>query len=120
MIRHKKSQAVLAHQVEIFDRPEQRALGLLKFAQAPTDYAAVFNLPFFGVLPLVHTFGMKFPIDIVFCDSSKRVSFISRAVPKGKLVMPWKFLLGGCRYLVEFSQAPTDQLAVGDELEWAA
>jgi uncharacterized protein len=37
----------------------------------------------------VHTFGMRFPLDLVFLDSGGRVIDLRRAVPPGRVV--------GCR-----------------------
>lgn len=110
----------IASNTEWMRSPAENARGLLKFDRAPSSYAAIFVLSFFGVLPIVHTFGMRFPIDVVFCDSKQRIVFLERDVSPGRFVIPWKFLLGGCRYLVEFSAAETSQLLVGDELDWGS
>jgi uncharacterized protein len=34
----------------------------------------------------VHTFGMRFPLDLLFLDAEERVVEISRAVPPGRLI----------------------------------
>lgn len=95
-----------------------RTRGLLKYAFAPDSYAAIFKLPFLGVLPIVHTFGMKFPIDIVYCDSRKQVLKIVRGVHPHRLIVPWSLLLGGARYLIEFSNVDLEGIKVGERLEW--
>jgi uncharacterized membrane protein (UPF0127 family) len=35
----------------------------------------------------IHTFGMKFPIDVVFLDRAKRVVKIREAVPAGRIAV---------------------------------
>ncbi len=108
----------IAKVTEHFVNAKDRARGLLKFEKAPESYVAVFHLAAFGFLPIVHCFGMKFPIDIVFCDSKKQVRHIYRGVSPGSIIVPWASLLGGCRYLLEFSNCETSQISEGDQLEW--
>lgn len=108
----------VAESFERFTTSRERSIGLLKYSSTPTSYGAIFELPFGGVFPLIHTFGMKFPIDIFFCDSEKRILWLKRNVGAQSLVMPWKYFLGGCRYLVEFSKADTADLSLDQKLEW--
>lgn len=116
----KRTGQTIANQVEIMRSAAENARGMLKFDKAPQSYAAVFVLSLFGVLPIVHTYGMRFPIDLVLCDSRGRILYLKRDVAPGQLVIPWKYLVGGCRYLVEFSGAQTSGLDLGDELVWGA
>lgn len=120
MIYLEPSHEVLADKVEFFNTPKERARGLLKYSEAPQKFAAVFDLPFFGFFPLVHTLGMKFSIDILFCDREKVVSHIYRSVSPSRFVMPLSNAFGGCKYLVEFSSADTSKVRVGDRLSWEA
>jgi uncharacterized membrane protein (UPF0127 family) len=113
-----RDQRLLAERLEFFRSAAERARGLLKYSQAPRQSAAVFDLALGGFLPVVHTFGMKFSIDIVFCNSEKVVRAIYRAVKPGRLIAPGRYLLGGCSYLVEFSLCDLGDLRVGDRLEW--
>ena len=61
----------------------------------------------------VHTLGMRFPIDVVFCDRDGRVLRIYRGLA------PWRITgwVRGARYAVELAAggAP-DELAVGESL----
>lgn len=118
MLRSATSSLLLATQIEHMNSASKRAKGLLKFERAPENYAAVFSLPLWGFFPMIHTFGMKFPIDVVFCDFQKKILWIQRSVGPGQLILPWRYILGGCRYLVEFSDCETESLQVGDILEW--
>jgi uncharacterized membrane protein (UPF0127 family) len=118
MITLKRSGEILATTVERMDSPAKRARGLMKYENAPKNFAAIFFLPLGGFFPLIHTFGMKFPIDIIFCDKNKKVISKFLNVNAGKIACPWKFFFGGCRYVVEFSEARISQLQIGDELLW--
>lgn len=66
----------------------------------------------------IHTFFMRFPIDVVFVDKASRVVKIAENVK------PWRLLLGGkgAHAVVELANgalAGTD-LKVGDHLDLAA
>lgn len=119
MLKHAPSETTLARQVEFMNTAAKRAKGLLKYEAPPQDYVAVFKLPLFGFFPLIHTIGMKFSIDIVFCDSHKRVLDLNRDVRPGRFVMPWRYSFGGVRYLLEFSSGQARDLRLGDRLEWS-
>lgn len=118
MITHQASGRVIASQIVKMDTAKKRSRGLLSYSKPSESLAALFFLPFFGVFPLVHTFGMSFPIDIVYCNSQKQICAIFRRVPPNRLVMPWKALFGGCPYLLEFVDCDLSEVKKGDQLEW--
>lgn len=120
MIQHLPSNKILAHSIEWMKTPVERSRGLLKYASAPQNFAAIFKLPFGGLLPLVHTIGMKFSIDIIFCDLEGRVKYKKLGVPAGRFVLPIQNIFGGCAYLVEFSGCDLSSVNVGDVLKWEA
>lgn len=109
---------MIAKNVEWMLDARDRTRGLLKYSEAPDSYAGIFKLPFLGILPIIHTFGMKFRIDIVYCDSYKRVIEIKKNIGPNRFVVPWKLLLGGARYAIEFSKADISDLSRGQKLEW--
>lgn len=118
MIQHTQSAAPLSNQVEHYRSARDRATGLLKFENKPDGLAAVFHLPLFGFFPAVHTFGMKFSIDLVFCDSEKKVLSIFQDVAPGRWVLPWRYFFGGCSFLIEFVGCDLSRVNVGDQLKW--
>ena len=118
MITHKPSGRTLASQIEFMDTPAKRTKGLLKFKEAPESYAAIFNLPWNGFLPLIHTLGMKFPIDMVFCNRKKEVLHCYKNIRAGRFVLPVHNLFGGCAYLVEFVGCNLGTLEKGEQLSW--
>ena len=115
-----KSGNVYAEQVEVLDTPLKRSRGLLKYKEAPQQYAAVFYLPLFGFFPVVHTFGMKFSIDIAFCDTNKKIKHFYPNVAPSSIRAPLKNIWGGCPYMIDFVNCNTQNLRLGEDLEWTA
>jgi uncharacterized membrane protein (UPF0127 family) len=72
-------QAVLADSVEVADDSETRRKGLLGRSGLPAGEGL-------WIVPCesVHTFGMKFPIDLVYLDRKKKVKKVRSSVP------PWR------------------------------
>jgi uncharacterized membrane protein (UPF0127 family) len=60
----------------------------------------------------IHTWGMQYPIDVVFLDRSLRVLAVRRAVP------PWRMVFAprGTRSVVELPAGGAAALSVGDAL----
>jgi len=60
----------------------------------------------------IHTFFMRFPIDVLYLDREGRVLRLEEAMP------PWRVgpVVGGCRYIVELPPATirSTQTEVGD------
>lgn len=111
---------IISRTVEHCRSAVERMRGLLKYNVAPESHAAIFYLPYGGLFPLIHTFGMRFEIDIAYCDESKKILLLFRGIKPAKLIVPWKVLFGGARYFVEFSKSETQHLRVGDTLDWGA
>lgn len=55
------------YQLHVFSTPAQRAHGLSGLAEWPANHAAIFQFAP-GEPALIHTQGMRFPIDIVATD----------------------------------------------------
>jgi uncharacterized membrane protein (UPF0127 family) len=66
----------------------------------------------------IHTFGMTFPLDVVFLDAQGRVLDLRRSL------RPWRTARGrsGTRYVLEVPTGTIDQTSthIGDELSWAS
>lgn len=62
----------------------------------------------------IHTFFMRFPIDILYLDGDGRVLRVARAMP------PWRVgpVVRGCRTIVELPPGTIErtQTAVGDSI----
>lgn len=118
MIQHLQSGKNLSTQVEHYRSASERSRGLLKFEKQPESFSAIFYLPMRGFFPAVHTFGMKFSIDLVFCNNQKKIISIFRDVAPGRFIVPWRHFFGGSIYLIEFAGCDIGSLSLGDQLEW--
>jgi uncharacterized membrane protein (UPF0127 family) len=105
-------QVVLADRVEIADQGATRRKGLLGRTGLPAGEGL-------WIVPCesVHTFGMKFPIDLVYLDRSRKVKKVRSGVP------PWR--LSAClsaHSVVELASGTVQmtQTRQGDKLEFSS
>ena len=63
----------------------------------------------------IHTFGMAYPLDIVFVDSKGEVLKLFRRLPQLRMVKAF-----GARMTIELAPGEIDRIGfvVGDRLEW--
>ena len=79
-MRNQTRNTVLGEAVEVADTSEKRRVGLLKHARLDPG-AGLWIVP----CESVHTFFMKFPIDLVYLDKQKKVRKVRHAVPAWRL-----------------------------------
>ena len=79
MVRNQTRNTVLGEAVEVADTSEKRRVGLLKHARLDPG-SGLWIVP----CESVHTFFMKFPIDLVYLDKQRKVRKVRHAVP------PWR------------------------------
>jgi hypothetical protein len=108
LIRNQTRQTVLASHADVADTSEKRRVGLLKH----TSLAAGEGL-WIAPCESVHTFFMKFPIDLVYLDKRLRVRKVRHAV------RPWR--LSACLTAHSVLELPAGSVAetgtvAGDEL----
>lgn len=79
IIRNRTRNSVLADSAEIADTSAKRRKGLLGRDYLPDGHAL-------WIVPCesIHTFGMKFPIDVIYLDRNHRVSKVRLAM------VPWR------------------------------
>jgi uncharacterized membrane protein (UPF0127 family) len=78
-VRNQTRQTVLGAAVDVADTSAKRRTGLLKHERlAPGEGLWI------SPCESVHTFFMKFPIDLVYIDKQKKVKKVRNAVP------PWR------------------------------
>ena len=108
-MRNQTRDAILGHAVDVADTSAKRRVGLLKHERlAPGD--GLWIVP----CESVHTFFMKFPIDLVYLDKKRKVKKVRHAVPA------WR--LSACltaHSILELPAGTAEQTGtrVGDELE---
>src|ERR1035437_8698895 len=79
MTKNTPRNTVLGEAVEVADTSEKRRVGLLKHARLDSG-SGLWIVP----CESVHTFFMKFPIDLVYLDKHRKVRKVRHAVP------PWR------------------------------
>jgi len=109
-IVNRTRETVLATEADIADTSLKRNVGLLKHKSLP-EGQGLWIVPCEGV----HSFGMKFAIDVVFLDRKKRVVKIRPSME------PWRISL--CLWAHSVLELPAGmsekaQLAKGDELQF--
>ena len=79
-MRNQTRKTVLAEKVELADTSAKRRTGLLKHDRLEPGEGL-------WIIPCesVHTFFMKFPIDLVYVDKKRRVRKVRNAVPAWRL-----------------------------------
>lgn len=105
----KKNSSVLLKKCRIADTFFSRLMGLMGKKQIPQDEAIVFPR-----CNSIHTFFMRFPIDVIFVSAEGKVVALSEAVG------PWRLILPKARvkHTIEMRAARAKELgiSVGDTL----
>jgi uncharacterized membrane protein (UPF0127 family) len=80
LVRNQTRKTVLAEKVELADTSAKRRTGLLKHDRLEPGEGL-------WIVPCesVHTFFMKFPIDLVYLDKKQKVKKVRHAVPAWRL-----------------------------------
>ena len=79
-VRNQTRKTVLAQSADVADTSEKRRTGLLKMERLEPG-AGLWIVP----CESVHTFFMKFPIDLVYLDKKRKVRKVRHAVPAWRL-----------------------------------
>jgi uncharacterized protein len=108
MITNITKDSVLAQQARVADNFFSRLKGLLGSSSLPADTALVIR-----PCNSVHTFGMRYPIDVIFADAEHRVIKTVAGMGPGKVA----FCRAG-RYTVELPAGTLarDGTEAGDQL----
>ena len=113
MVHNRTRGATLAANVRLADTPHSRRIGLLRHeALEPGEGLWIFPTQ------AIHTFGMRFPIDVAFLDRRLRV----KRVYHGLAPFRWTWLVWGARSVLELASGSLANTgtAVGDELQFSS
>ncbi len=113
VVRNRTRGATVAEFVRLADSPRSRRIGLLKRDRLEPG-GGLWIYP----TQAIHTFGMRFPIDVIFLDRNLRVKRIYRNLGPFRLTS----LVWGARSVLEVAagSATKTGTAVGDELQFSA
>jgi uncharacterized membrane protein (UPF0127 family) len=103
MIINKTKNTILAKEIEIADNSGKRARGLMFRDSLPENQALLMVFPK-DSNHKIWMFGMKFPLDLVFLDSGKRVIEIHKNIkPMNLNPRTWKTYCSGkhAKYVLE-------------------
>lgn len=101
----------LGTKISVADSPRARMVGLL----GTTDLKPDCGLLIFPT-QAVHTFGMKFPIDVAFLDRNRKVVGMRKAVRPYRLTpIYWR---AECVLELPVTTLDTSQTEIGDILQW--
>ena len=73
---------MLGEAIDVADTSAKRRRGLLKHTSLPAGTGL-----WIAPCEAVHTFGMKFPIDVVFLSKARKVLKIRKDMPKRRIAM---------------------------------
>ena len=110
IVRNRTKTTVLGDKIGIADRPASRNIGLLKHTHL-NEGEGLWIIP----TQAIHTFMMKFAIDIVFVDKNKKVTKVIPALKPSRMAMSWR--AQGVVELPPGTAAATNTQA-GDQLEF--
>jgi uncharacterized membrane protein (UPF0127 family) len=108
-VRNQSKDTVVADRADIADTSKKRRTGLLKHAGLNPG-EGLWITP----CEAVHTFGMKFPIDVLFLDKKKRVIKIRDRMPKSRMTA---CLRASSVLELPSGRAAETQTVPGDQLE---
>src|SRR5438445_13217508 len=113
VVRNRTRGAILASKVELADTPRARRTGLLKRDRLNAG-EGLWIYP----TQAIHTFGMRFPIDVIFLDRRLKVKRVYQDLAPFRLTS----LVWGARSVLELASGAiaTTGTAVGDELQFSA
>ncbi len=108
-IRNSSKQVVLGDSITVADTAATRRAGLLQ-RQGLAQGEGLWIVP----CEAIHTFGMPFPIDVMFINRDKRVTKIVPHMKRSRIAMSWR-----ARSVIELpaGTAEKTRTEVGDKLE---
>lgn len=109
-ITNRTRDTILATEAEAADTSRKRRVGLLKHETLPPGQGL-----WIAPCEAVHTFGMRFPIDVLFLDRKHKVLKIRENMPRGRI--------SACLWAHSVLELPAGAAAgtatrPGDELEF--
>lgn len=114
MILNRTKQTIIATHVQIATTAHVRRIGLLEHDRLEMGHAL--GIPARAWIPFIaiYTFGMKFPIDVLFLDSHNKVIRCS-TMPPNRIAWAW-----GARMVVETAVGTIEQSRTqkGDAIEF--
>ena len=109
-VRNLTKDTLLADRAGIADTSAKRRTGLLKHTGLEPGEGL-----WIAPCEAVHTFGMKFPIDVLFLDKKRKVLKIKRRMPRGRMAVS---LFAHSVLELPSGRAEECKTVAGDQLEF--
>lgn len=110
-VRNRTKGTILATHADSADTSRKRRVGLLKHESLPPGEGL-----WIAPCEAIHTFGMKFPIDVLFLDRQKRVLKVRKNMPKSRISVS---LLAHSVLELPAGAAGATMTEPGDQLEFS-
>jgi uncharacterized membrane protein (UPF0127 family) len=81
-VRNVDRGVVVAESAGVAQNSRERRTGLLKHTSLPEGEGLLIS-----PCEAIHTFGMKFPIDVLFLDRKRRIAKVRERVPRSRLAI---------------------------------
>ncbi len=109
IIRNCTKQVVLGDSIAVADTAAERRTDLLRHTGL-SEGEGLWIVP----CEAVHTFRMKFPIDVIFIDRKKRVTKVVPNMKRSRMAMSWR-----ARSVIELAAGTAERTGteIGDQLE---
>jgi len=109
-VKNKTRGTLVATEADIADTSRKRRVGLLKHERLEPGQGL-----WIAPCEAIHTFGMRFPIDVLFLDRQKKVLKVKANMARGRI--------SGCLWAHSVLELPAGQAertgtVAGDELEF--
>lgn len=106
---NKTTNQIIMKSVQQASKLLERIVGLLGQKDISKDFAL-----WISPCPSIHTFFMKFPIDVIFADKNLKIVSIFHSVPSGRVL--WGGLKSHSVFEMKANQLKNHQLNKGDQL----
>ena len=122
MIKNNTQGTTLCRTCELADSPFRKARGLMFRGSLPDGHGMLFSFPH-GTQSAMWMFCMRFPIDMIFIDSKKRViHIVENASPLGLSWKTWRLYSpsSSAYFVLEIPSGKSreTETKVGDQLEF--
>lgn len=94
--------------------PIENSLGLMFKKELGFEQGLLIKLSeSFRILSSIHSFFMRFTIDLIFIDSERKVVDL-------KTLKPWRIYVPkkGAKYVLEVEKGAGSDIQIGDEIQW--
>ncbi|MFH0862590.1 MAG: DUF192 domain-containing protein [Candidatus Altiarchaeota archaeon] len=110
---------VISADAQMRDTPEGRRKGLMGSERMDVVLKVAWDS---RILPMIHMFGMRYPIDVVWVNGRMEAVDVRRGLPPSRILRPitWRMYApkSPAKYVIEFGKGGIKDTAVGDRISF--